>query len=372
MTKTAWDTEQLFFEGDGYFAALTDDIHHAVSDIALQTYIFDLDSVGQPLLSALTLALDRKVRVRIILDGIGSANDAEKIVQVICQHGGEVHIYHPLPWQPSQHRQATPGKIVQNLLHFFRRLNRRQHSKLCVIDGNIAWVGSYNISGAHRSQSLGGSGWKDCGARVGGHSIKFLQTAFDAVWQQQAAPFGRRLSHRFIANTNARLRRKRWRELLTQIKQAESRIWITSAYFSPPGVFLRALKMAKSRGVDVKIIVPQKSDVIFFPALSSTYYTDLLRQGIEIFEYRPSMLHAKSMIIDDKAIIGSSNLNHRSLLHDIELDIILSRLSSIKQMQREFRNNLKNAEPITTALFEKRHFLIITIGWIPRLLRYWM
>ncbi|GAH09354.1 unnamed protein product, partial [marine sediment metagenome] len=128
--------------------------------------------------------------------------------------------------------------------------------------------------------------------------------------------------------------------------RCKQRIWITNAYFVPDNVLLKRLRDAANNGIDVRILLPKKSDVMVMPWASSTFYYRLLKSGVKIFEYLPSMLHAKSLIIDNWALIGSSNLNHRSLLHDLEADIMLKSTESIKQLESDFLNDLTQSREV--------------------------
>ena len=129
--------------------------------------------------------------------------------------------------------------------------------------------------------------------------------------------------------------------LLRRIARAERRIWITSAYFVPRTLVTLALKSAASRGVDVRVLVPQVSDVFFVPWLTRLYSVFLISFGVRFFEYVPSVLHAKSAIIDDWTFVGSSNFNHRSFIHDLELDVVLSRPESINAMAAQFEKDCR-------------------------------
>jgi cardiolipin synthase len=125
-------------------------------------------------------------------------------------------------------------------------------------------------------------------------------------------------------NTRRALRRENYLDLLVRILGAKRRIWIENAYFVPDGALIRALKVAAESGVDVKIVVPAISDVFFIPWVTAAFNLGLLRAGVKVFEYNKGMMHAKTVLIDDWGLVGSSNLNHRSLFHDLEADLVLA------------------------------------------------
>jgi cardiolipin synthase len=135
-------------------------------------------------------------------------------------------------------------------------------------------------------------------------------------------------------NGRRSLRRRLWRELLLRISRAQSRVWITVPYFVPTSDLLRALELA-ARKADVRILLPQTNDIPFMPWIAGLYVARLQRAGIRIWAY-PRMVHAKTEIIDDLGLVGSSNLNSRSLIHDLEADVWLSAPTSLETLTNTF------------------------------------
>ncbi len=321
-TVCSWDSEHIYSPAKQYFESLLNDIDSAESSIELVVYIFSLDAIGLRVMDALVKASQRQVKIRLLVDGVGSADDAELIAEKLSKIGAEVRIYHPLPWYWGNYRWSLrPGGRIEKLYYFIASMNRRDHRKFCVIDKSIAWCGSFNISQDHLSETIP---WRDYGVRLTGDAVTSLIDIFDSVW------FGRnnqklstRISGLLRSNYSLRLRRLSNRLLVVKIRNAKQRVWICSAYFSPSGAVIRAIKAAKSRNVDVRLIVAGRSDVPLFPLLSSTYYADLLKIGVSIYRYQAGILHAKAMLVDQQCLIGSTNLNHRSFHHDLELDVIL-------------------------------------------------
>lgn len=366
-----WDSEQVFFSATQWFARLLVDVANATQTIYLQTYIFTLDTVGEPLLQALCAAAERGVKVCLIVDGIGSAAALTILQKKIVSSGAQLHIYNPLPWAwVSSHLESN-----EKAFRFFRRLlrvNNRQHSKLCLIDSRQAWIGSFNITDDHIENNGRGMDWKDGGVRVTGARCELLREFFEAVWFDDEKKLSPRFLFHPITNFSAMLRKRRLRVILQSLYAAKKRIWIVSAYFSPVPSLVRALKKVSRKGVEVCVLVPAYSDVTFFPALSSTYYADLLRAGVKIFEYEAGILHAKWMMVDDSVLIGSSNMNHRSQLHDIELDVQIFSEEAIKQVAEDFIVSIGSCRQITLKNINRFYAWLLVIGQIPRLLRYWL
>ena len=152
--------------------------------------------------------------------------------------------------------------------------------------------------------------------------------------------------------------------------KAKERIWLTHAYFLPDNFLLKTLKMAAARGVDVKILLPKKSDVFIMPWASETFYRSLIESGVEIYEYLPSVLHAKILIIDDWVSIGSSNLNHRSLLHDLEVDVSLQTQQAKAQVCEQFCEDIKKSDQVSLCDWSQRPWYRRFLGQLVLYVKY--
>jgi cardiolipin synthase len=294
------------------------------------------------------------------------------VSNALTQHNIPFRIYHPLPWQAQAYRFRLPhGNWLTNTLSSMLRVNKRHHSKVIIIDRFYLACGSLNISDNHLSLARGGRGWHDFGAIVSGDSVADIATAFDDQWNHRKPRLGQGVFRYYWDNLTTKARVKKHKFLQQRLNSAQHIIWIVNPYFSPPRGILRALCAAATRGVDVRLIVPRKSDISFFPLLTSTYYKKLLANDVRIFEYLPSILHGKLLIADDFYLMGSTNLNHRSLLHDLEFDIVLDHNHSKAHLDSLFLNDQTVSAEIAAkdlTLFGKRRLL----GWIPWLLRYWL
>lgn len=369
--KYLWQQEQLFFNAEDYFSCLLADMAQAQSSLILETYIFKQDATGLQVIEALKDAAQRGVAVRLLIDGLGSGRDAYQIMETLSRAGVEVRIFRPLPWHFSLHQRTTlKADGYTRFFNFFWRINKRDHRKLCVIDQKIAWVGSFNITQDHFGH--GNNPWKDLAARVEDEKVKSLQQSFEDIWRRLEKGSRYRRVRNFFSNHSRRLRKSKNVHLLKLIHQAKQRVWITNAYFSPSLTLLKALKAADRRGVSVRIMVPQKSDIFLFPALTSTYYADLIKAGIRIYEYQGKILHEKSLLIDNIAIVGSTNLNYRSLFHDLELDVLLNQPDSIRDMEFKFIEEVQYSQEITSPKMQQYPRLLLLLGWFSRIIRYWL
>ncbi len=350
------------------------DIDRASQNIILETYMIRLDEVGQSFLTALIAASKRGVGIRLLVDGIGSYRDASRLADRLESENCQVRIFHPLPWDfPAYRRALTAGHLYSQALHFLSRINRRDHRKLCIIDDYIAWLGSYNISADHFNRSIQdpSDNWHDTGLRVIGPVVAELKSNFEEVWHRKGGSIAYR-ARKLLSNNSIRARRSRNRRLVALLQAVTNRIWITNAYFNPSARILNTLKAAARKGVNVRIIVPSHSDVLLFPSLGRTYYADLLGAGIQIFELKSRILHSKTMLIDDQVLVGSTNLNYRSFFHDLKLDAVLNSRKSVQCMQEKYCADIEDCTEITLARWQSYPWFLAILGWISRIIRYWV
>lgn len=374
-------SELIFTNGSDYFKHLLSDISQAKRSIDLETYIFDNDIIGQRVIEALCHAAKRGVKVRILVDGCGTPRWGVNIAATLEKAGAESKVFHPFPWQFwNWSRSVVTVPSLLKAIYLVLTANSRNHRKVCIIDSRIAYTGSLNITKAHLSYSDGGNAWRDTGIRINGTNLQDLQAAFNSAWTHQTIK--ERIRNIFAhvkANPTVRLnynrhrRRILYKNLLRRIDNCKQRVWITNAYFVPDNFLLKRLKDAAMRGIDVRILLPRKSDHFIMPWASSTFYASLLKSGIRIFEYLPSVLHAKTLIVDEWMLIGSSNLNHRSLLHDLEADVHVENSESKQKLSEQFLTDLNHTAEISLSnWWQKRPWYQRFFGRIFLYIKYWV
>lgn len=372
--------ETIFTTGDAYFSSLLNDIATAHQSIDLETYIFYDDFLGEKIATALGNAAHRGVKIRILVDGAGTPNWGGNLTQRLENAGIQTRIFHPFPWRFWQWSYAVIKQpFLLKMIYLFLKINSRNHRKIFVIDKNIAYVGSANIAKCHLSQAKGGENWRDNIVRLENVDTQKLTTAFEQAWNH--LPPKERIKNifqRVIRNPIFRLnnsrhqRRVLYKDLLKRIEKTKQRIWITNAYFVPDHVLLKKLCEAGKRNLDVRILLPEKSDIFLMPWASESFYQSLLKAGIRIFEYYQSMLHAKTLIIDDWFLVGSSNLNHRSLLHDLEIDVNIRELNSKKIIENQFLVDMNHAKEITLTQKSQRPWYQRLLGRLILYIKYWI
>ncbi len=374
LQNSLWESEQSFHNALLFFNTLIEDINQAESSVYLETYIFDMDNLGERIVSALIAAQKRGLTIKVIVDGIGSMDNIDGLIQTFDQHDITLKVFHPLPWDFTAYRKALKkGGFFGQFLYFISHMNQRNHRKLCIIDKKIAWTGSFNISASHLAIENGGKGWKDHGLRVTGENVATLANEFSLLWFRRRDRNLRKQQLPFILSSLNLLKRKhKEKRIIQAIHNAKHRIWIANAYFAPHPSIISALKKTKNRGVDVCILVGEKSDISFFPAFSRSFFADLVKHNIKIFEWSRSVLHSKILLIDDYCYSGSSNLNSRSHYHDLELDILVCFPETITELEKQFEEDFSVSNKIEASFIFENRFYIFIMSFIPRVLRYWL
>lgn len=325
------------------------------------------------MLARLDEAAARGVRVRVLLDGIGSSTWTYAEVAAELKRAA-FRFFHPLPWQRENGWISTP---YHRWLVGLWKLNRRNHRKVCIIDGARAFVGGMNLSSLHSRAISGESAWRDTTVEVSGLEVSALTQAFATAWNcydrlVQRSDKEVEPSALVRLSLSQSQRQALLQDLVARIHAAKQRIWITNAYFVPTLRLARALSRAAASGTDVRLILPRKSDVWGIRWAIHSLYFYLLSAGVKVHEYRPAVLHAKVLLIDDFVIVGSSNLNHRSLLRDLEVDVVLTKAESVREIEARFEQDLGVSEEITLKAWTKRPWQERLLEFLARAVRRWV
>lgn len=353
---TPWTFIEIFYSGDKYFESLLADLKKAQHSITLESYIFTWDSLTLEVLSELKNARERGCDVKVIVDGFGSSAWIPQLRAFCRKHDIDFRVFQPMP--------SFLGWIFTyfwKLSKYFKRFNRRNHRKVTIIDEKRAYLGSLNFTKSH----VGPQAWRDTGVCVEGIGVKRLSIAFHITYLRtihrgflgllkrlQWQPKMDMNTSLVRLNTTQRQRRRLYVDLLRRIKTAEKHIYVTTAYFLPKRSLIRALSRAAKRGVDVRIIVPGKSDVPIVKWAAFSLLHLLKRKGVLVYEYRKSILHAKTMIIDDVCFIGSQNLNHRSLLHDLEVEAVFKDERTLQNMLTQWQVDIQHSQEVSATEYK--------------------
>jgi len=368
-----WSNESVFFSGDEYFNDLINGLNCAKHSIEIECYIFYQDDLGKKIINALIEAAKKGVEIRLIIDGYGSLNWNTRQILKLTDNDISVKVFHPLPWRLSLYKKSIrKNNFINKFIYLSSRINKRDHRKLYIVDKTYAWSGSMNIAASHLKQLNRNSVWFDCGVKVTGESVLELSDNFNEIWKRKIRYPNENKHLPFRTNDNIIRRKHKNSELVSLIKSCNERVWIISAYFAPSRRIVNALKHARLNNVDVKLFISRNSDIVFFPIISVTYYAELIEAGIEIYEHNKYIIHAKTILIDNIAFVGSSNLNHRSFLHDLELDIILSHKTSLQKIVNESIQLINDSDKINQSKLINLPWYYRIMGKIIWRIRYWL
>ena len=315
--------------GDQVIAEMMAAISGAKRSIRMEMYIFAPGPSAELLRHALVSACQRGVRVRILLDAWGSIGLPSTFWDILRVNSGQFRWFNPIT---------------------LRQLVFRDHRKMLVCDDESAIIGGFNIGPSYTGDGVT-RGWRDLGLALCGTLAQELALAFDEMFTDADfthPPFARLLPsrQRTIQTSVGRLllsgpgRNNPIKRALLNDFQNASRIQIMSAYFLPTWRLRRALAKAARRGAQVQLILPGKTDVPLSSLAAQSFYTRLLRSGVEIFEYQPQILHAKLILIDDVVYAGSANLDTRSLGINYELTLRLANSHLAAQGRDIFAHDL--------------------------------
>lgn len=369
--------EKVYSEGRQYFDDLIEAIERATTSIDLEIYIFGDDELGSEVLQALRRAGQRGVRVRLIVDGVGSRDWVFKHYRDKSYPGIELRVFRPLPWPFSKFYLPMVFDILSTI-QLLWYVNRRTHKKLILIDDRIIFLGSFNIF----NEALL---WKELGVQISEIDVSEVKASFLHSWNiAKAFPkFPNRAekkklymeyknSRKIWTNFKLADRRGNHTRLESMILQAGTRVWLSQAYFLPTIGILRALLKAAENGIDVRLVQSRDSDVMLVRWATIYYYRKLILAGVKIYEYLPSILHSKVVVIDDMVKLGSSNLDHRSVSRDLEIDVWLDSPQAIKEVEEVMRDNFSKSEWISPDSFQsiglfrtiRARIILLFKGWL--------
>jgi cardiolipin synthase len=344
------DDIRLYFSGEVLFEAVRREIGHAREEILFESYIFKDDETGYGVLALLADAARRGVKVRVLADGYGSWTTRARFWRKMQQDGIEGRLFHPLWTQWRYHRY-------------------RDHRKILVVDRKVAFTGGMNIANEYGSSRLAaGHIWRDTHARVEGQTAWEMALVFREGWlRAKGSPFEvpslepkvRPGTKILVLDTRAgRGQREIIAVLATIFGAARRRLWITNPYFAPGHRSIAALARTAARGVDVRLLLPGISDVPIVQHAAHGYYTELLNAGVRIFEYQPSVLHAKTLLADEYvSIVGSSNLDYRSFLYNAECNLLMLDEATNHAVAEAFLSDLGYATEVTVDAWRERSWL---------------
>ncbi len=366
-----WDEEMLYFSGDKYFADLLNAIRNAKQFIELESYIFLKGVLGDRMVHELCEAAGRGVKVRMIVDGFGSPRFLADYGAQLKKAKVKLRFFRVIPWMLWR-VPGDPQGFFKRLLLRWRQMNRGNHRKFALIDHKILYVGSYNINDVHLNEVSGNEAWKDLGVCVGGRDLKYAKRAFQRAYRGWTALNLPARSPRLLLLNDSYLHKRRTRhQHLYHLTKAQERIWLATPYFVPIGSVYRRLVRQAKRGVDVRIIIPKKSDVFFMHWISLPLIKALSDKGVKVFVYQPRFAHQKLFIADNWMCVGSTNLNHRSFLHDLEMDVVISRDENKALLEKNYLLDQNASEAFARSEWSTLPIWQRVLASVFILLKYW-
>ncbi|HXH30367.1 MAG TPA: phosphatidylserine/phosphatidylglycerophosphate/cardiolipin synthase family protein [Bacteriovoracaceae bacterium] len=375
-----WTKEEVFSNGDQYFDRMLADIDQARSEIFIEIYIFNDDELGTKIAAHLLEASKRGVKIEVIIDGLGSYTFYHRLGPLFETAGIQVKMYNPLPFYHPYYGDITYKKKWNMFANRLMRLNIRDHRKIVIIDSRILFTGSFNIT-SEPTRFHGTNPWKDMGARVEGAHVKFAVLNFKKIWKLREYSRYKKLLKGTVLpnwrhsplrlNNTLYMKRHFYKSFIKKINAAEENVWLMTPYFIPTRRMIQAMGKAARRGVDVRILLSSNPDVNVFKWLQYFYHSYLINKGVKIYHYSFSILHAKNYIIDDWITVGSSNLNHRSFLHDLEVDLVIQERENIQILKNHFCELTPPEKQITEEIIKHWPFWDRIISRLFFLFKYW-
>ncbi len=372
----------LLFDGPVTMKEMMAAARGATTSINLETYIFDQDPIGQEFADLLIEKQRQGVTVNVLYDAVGTLGVPQAFFDRMRAAG--VHLVAFNPVNPA----ARKGKW---------EINNRDHRKLMVVDGKIAFTGGINISSTYANSSFFRSkqrpvpdgdhskiGWRDTHVKIEGPAVSALQWSFVNNWVRQEAgdlpdvdyfptlyAAGDKLVRVLASDPGAGF--EIYKSLLLAINESKKSIHLTAAYFVPDQQTVDALAAAARRGVDVQLVLPGVSDHGLVFHAGRNFYEPLLAAGVKIFQLQVAVLHAKTAVIDGAwSTIGSANIDRRSFIHNYELNVVVVDPAFGADMESAFQEDLRSSKEITLDAWRRRPWSDRIKELAARVTEYWI
>ena len=304
-------------------------IDAAEQTIFIATFILGKDATGKAIIEKLARKSRQSVKVRLLLDALGSVHISRRFLKPLTAAGGKCAFFMPMIHWP-----------------FRGRANLRNHRKMLIVDGKTAMIGGMNLAAEYMGPEPSPDRWTDLSILLEGPVAAHLTEIFRLDWRFAAKedlpatavferpPADQSQAQLQLIASGPDVSGDTLRDaVLTALFNANGRIWVVTPYFVPDELLLGALCIAARRGVDVRLIIPQKSNHRLADLSRESYLNQIHEAGAKIWLYRPNMLHAKAVLVDDAlAVIGSANMDMRSLLLNFEVGLCIYEPDVIEQI----------------------------------------
>ncbi len=339
----------IFDNGQEKFDALLADIAAARSYINMQYYIIVNDNIGIRVMEALMERARAGVKVRLIYDHVGSFKLSNRYLRRLKEAGGEAYPFFKVVFPP-----------------FGTRINWRNHRKIVVIDGKVGYIGGMNVADRYVDGGKLFDVWRDLHLRVEGPAVFALQQSFAVDWNFMGQPLleegplatavkGHSVGMQLVTGGPT----TQWLNMTLVFQQAIARarkcIYIQTPYFIPSEGLVHALQVAALSKVDVRLMIPRRSDSDMLRWASFSYVQECLRAGIKVYLYEKGMLHSKAIIIDDDfCTVGSTNFDFRSFEHNFEANMLIYSTDFNARMKALFVRDMRDSRRVTSSAWRHR------------------
>jgi cardiolipin synthase len=349
---TGGNSVTLLVDGDATFTSIFEGIAAAKDYVLVQFYIVRDDDLGRRLKSRLIAAAEKGVRVFFLYDEVGSLGLPGSFNEELRAAGVEIFPFHS--------RKGSGNRF---------QLNFRNHRKTVIADGRIAWIGGHNVGDEYLGKDPAFGGWRDTHMRLEGPAVIGAQLAFveDWRWATDQFPGGLNWTPEAAADGKAQVlviasgpadEMETASLMYTQaIHSATRRIWIASPYFVPDDAIVQALQLAGLRGVDVRILIPQKADSWFVTMAAYSFFNQVSVAGVSFYRYQEGFLHEKVMLIDDDvATVGTANFDNRSFRLNFEITAVVVDAEFAGDVEQMFDKDFAASRLMELDEYDKKPF----------------
>ncbi len=355
---------EVFTDGKTKFDSLLHDIGEARQFIYIQYYIIESDALGQQLAEALIAKAQQGVAVRVIYDHVGSYSINSAFFKRLRRAGIEAHPF----------LKVTFTTIAN-------RLNWRNHRKVAVIDGTVGYIGGMNVADRYVTGSRNEKPWRDTHLRITGPAVVALHNSFAVDWYYMkryllslpynavAPPRTGNSTVQIVASGPTDNWNAVYYAVLQAIHRARKCLYIQTPYFLPSDALLKALQVAALSGVDVRVMIPRRTDSAVLRYASGSYIKECLMAGIKIYLYDDAMLHSKVLIVDDDFVTtGSSNFDFRSFEHNFECNALIYGQEFNHRMKEIFIEDQRHSTRLILSHWRRRRVTTKAMESLARLL----
>jgi len=350
MPALSGNRVDLLVDGDATFSSILDGIDHAADYILFQFFIIKDDGLGRRVKDHLIARSKAGIRVYFIYDEVGCHELPDRYLEDLREVGIEVTEF-----------DTRKGKGNRFQINF------RNHRKIVVVDGRLAWIGGLNVGDEYLGKDPKFGHWRDTHVRIEGPAVLEAQVSFAADWrwakdevpklrwQAQAAPDGSDTGVLIIPSGPADELETANLMFVQAINSARKRIWIASPYFVPDRSVIIALQLAGLRGLDVRILIPDNPDHLLVYLAAYSYFDEAGRTGVRFYRYTKGFLHEKAMLIDDGvATIGTANFDNRSFRLNFEITVAVSDPAFIGQVEKMFVDDFSDARLMEEGEYDQK------------------